>query len=79
MRKLIAFALSQRLLAAVLALALIGLGINAFLNLPVDAFPDISPTQVKKATSCPISSSLTCCCAILRFEPAKAFSGLLIR
>ena len=47
MRKLIAFALSQRLLAAVLALALIGLGINAFLNLPVDAFPDISPTQAK--------------------------------
>ncbi|HJV43609.1 CusA/CzcA family heavy metal efflux RND transporter [Caulobacter sp.] len=47
MRKLIAFALSQRLLAAVLAIALVGLGINAFLKLPVDAFPDISPTQVK--------------------------------
>jgi cobalt-zinc-cadmium resistance protein CzcA len=47
MRKLIAFALSQRLLAAVLAIALVGLGANAFLKLPVDAFPDISPTQVK--------------------------------
>lgn len=47
MRKLIAFALSQRLLAAVLAIALVGLGVNAFLKLPVDAFPDISPTQVK--------------------------------
>ncbi|WP_395443740.1 efflux RND transporter permease subunit [Caulobacter sp. UC70_42] len=47
MRKLIAFALSQRLLAAILAIALVGLGINAFLKLPVDAFPDISPTQVK--------------------------------
>lgn len=47
MRKLIAFALSQRLLAGVLALALLGFGIDAFLKLPVDAFPDISPTQVK--------------------------------
>jgi cobalt-zinc-cadmium resistance protein CzcA len=47
MRKLIALALSQRLLAAVLAIALVGLGANAFLKLPVDAFPDISPTQVK--------------------------------
>ena len=47
MRKLIALALSQRLLAAVLAIAIVGLGVHAFLNLPVDAFPDISPTQVK--------------------------------
>jgi len=47
MRKLIAFALSQRLLAAVLAIVLVGLGVNALLKLPVDAFPDISPTQVK--------------------------------
>ena len=46
MRKLIALALSQRLLAAVLAIAIVGLGVHAFLNLPVDAFPDISPIMV---------------------------------
>jgi len=46
-QKLISFALSQRLLAIVLTVALVGLGLNAYLKLPVDAFPDISPTQVK--------------------------------
>jgi heavy metal efflux system protein len=44
---LIQFALSQRLLTLLLALLLIGVGSNALLKLPIDAFPDISPTQVK--------------------------------
>ena len=44
---LIQFALSQRLLTLLLSLLLIGVGTNALLNLPIDAFPDISPTQVK--------------------------------
>ena len=44
---LIQFALSQRLLTILLALLLVGVGSNAMLKLPIDAFPDISPTQVK--------------------------------
>lgn len=45
--QLIQFALSQRLMTALLATLLIGFGSNALLNLPIDAFPEISPTQVK--------------------------------
>jgi len=44
---LIQFALSQRLLTCLMALMLAAFGTNALLNLPIDAFPDISPTQVK--------------------------------
>lgn len=47
MRKLISFALSQRLFTSLLALVVLGFGIKSYNNLPVDAFPDISPTQVK--------------------------------
>ncbi|WP_339641468.1 CusA/CzcA family heavy metal efflux RND transporter [uncultured Porticoccus sp.] len=45
--RLIQFSLSQRLLIGLLTLLLIGFGSRAMLNLPIDAFPDISPTQVK--------------------------------
>ncbi len=45
--QLIQFALSQRLLVGLLTLLLIGFGGKAMINLPIDAFPDISPTQVK--------------------------------
>ena len=45
--RLIQFSLSQRLLISLLSLLLIGFGNRAMLNLPIDAFPDISPTQVK--------------------------------
>lgn len=45
--KLIQFALSQRLMTALAALLLIGFGARALMSLPIDAFPDISPTQVK--------------------------------
>ncbi len=47
MSRLIAFALSQRLLVLLLVLILIGAGIVAVKQLPIDAFPDVSPTQVK--------------------------------
>ncbi|MDR2212900.1 MAG: CusA/CzcA family heavy metal efflux RND transporter [Pseudomonadales bacterium] len=43
----IQFALSQRLLSALMILMLLGIGSVAMLNLPIDAYPDISPTQVK--------------------------------
>ena len=47
MRQLISFALSQRLFTSLLALIILGFGIKSYNNLAVDAFPDISPTQVK--------------------------------
>lgn len=45
--RLIQFSLSQRLLIGLLTLLLIGLGGRAAMNIAIDAFPDISPTQVK--------------------------------
>lgn len=47
MDKLISFALSQRLFVSLLALVILGFGVKSYNELPVDAFPDISPTQVK--------------------------------
>jgi cobalt-zinc-cadmium resistance protein CzcA len=44
---IIRFSLTQRLFVAVLLAALTALGVRAWLALPIDAFPDISPTQVK--------------------------------
>ena len=45
--RLIAFSLTQRLLVLVLTALLIGAGSFAFMQLPIDAFPDVSTTQVK--------------------------------
>ena len=45
--RLIAFSLSQRLLMGILSLALLAAGVMALRNLPIDAFPDVSTTQVK--------------------------------
>ncbi|MEA3262423.1 MAG: CusA/CzcA family heavy metal efflux RND transporter [Pseudomonadota bacterium] len=47
LRRLVDLSLSARLAVLGLALALAGIGGWSFLNLPVDAFPDISSTQVK--------------------------------
>jgi cobalt-zinc-cadmium resistance protein CzcA len=47
LHKLIRFSLTQRLFVGILTLAVMVLGVRAWLELPVDAFPDISPTQVK--------------------------------
>ena len=44
---LIRFSLTQRLLLLVLTVMLVGAGVQAFLGLPIDAFPDVSTTQVK--------------------------------
>src|SRR5215467_1981510 len=44
--RLVHFALHQPLFAALLAFLFIGGGIIAFLNLPIEAFPDVSDTQV---------------------------------
>lgn len=53
MAHLIRFALTQRLLVLLLALLLAGAGWHAATNLPIDAFPDVSPTQVKVIVKAP--------------------------
>lgn len=45
--KLIQFSLTQRLLVLLFIIVLIGAGWNAFDKTPIDAFPDVSSTQVK--------------------------------
>lgn len=47
MGKFIQFALTQRLFTLVLTALLLGAAAFAFKNLPIDAFPDVSSTQVK--------------------------------
>ncbi|MGV6815761.1 MAG: efflux RND transporter permease subunit [Thiotrichales bacterium] len=47
MRELIQFALRQRLLVLLFVALLVLVGVRAFSQLPIDAFPDVSPTQVK--------------------------------
>lgn len=47
MGRLIQFALTQRLLVLVFTALLLGAGFVAYKNLPIDAFPDVSSTQVK--------------------------------
>ena len=53
LHKLIHFALQQRFLFSVLTLVLVGAGVRAFRELPVDAFPDISNTQVQVIVKAP--------------------------
>lgn len=45
--RLIRFSLTQRLLLLVLTAILVAAGVQSFLKLPIDAFPDVSTTQVK--------------------------------
>ncbi len=45
--RLVAFALSQRLFVVLAVLLLIGAGAAFLPSLPIDAFPDVSPVQVK--------------------------------
>ncbi|MDN5001785.1 efflux RND transporter permease subunit [Bradyrhizobium sp. GCM10027634] len=47
LRHLVAFALSQRLFVVLSVLLLIGAGAVLLPSLPIDAFPDVSPVQVK--------------------------------
>src|SRR5512137_302019 len=53
MATLIRFALSQRLLMMILVLLLAGGGFRAFTHIPIDAFPEVSPTQVKIIVKAP--------------------------
>ena len=51
--RLVALALSQRLLTLLAAVGLVGAGAWAVSGLPIDAFPDISNTQVKVIMKAP--------------------------
>ncbi len=53
MERLIQFSLTQRALVLLLALLLAAAGYYAFTTLPIDAFPDVSPTQVKIIVKAP--------------------------
>ncbi|MDP2901807.1 MAG: CusA/CzcA family heavy metal efflux RND transporter [Methylovulum sp.] len=53
MASLIRFALSQRLLMMIAVLVLMGGGYYAFNHIPIDAFPEVSPTQVKIIVKAP--------------------------
>ena len=53
MANLIRFALSQRLMMLLLVALLAGGGFYAFKNIPIDAFPEVSPTQVKVIVKAP--------------------------
>ena len=50
---LVETALARRWFVLVLALVLAGLGVRAFQQLPIDAFPDVSTTQVKLILKAP--------------------------
>ncbi|HEV2179554.1 MAG TPA: CusA/CzcA family heavy metal efflux RND transporter [Gemmatimonadaceae bacterium] len=51
--RVIAASLGQKFLVSLLALLLIGVGIWSFRRLPVDAYPDLSPTMVEIVTQWP--------------------------
>ncbi len=47
LNSLVAFALSQRMMVLLASLGLVIAGVIAYRDLPIDAFPDVSSTQVK--------------------------------
>lgn len=47
LHRLIAFSLAQRLMVLLVAILVAGFGWMAFSTIPIDAYPDISPTQVQ--------------------------------
>ena len=51
--RLVEFALTQRLLVLVVTAALVVAGVLAYRDLPIDAFPDVSSTQVKVIVKAP--------------------------
>jgi cobalt-zinc-cadmium resistance protein CzcA len=53
MNRLVAAALGQRLLVGLLTLILLGAGIRSLNQLPVDAYPDLSPPMVEVITQWP--------------------------
>ncbi|MBL4822086.1 MAG: efflux RND transporter permease subunit [Colwellia sp.] len=58
LQSMIKFSLSQRLFVSIIALLTVLLGVRSWLNIPIDAFPDISPTQVKLVLKAPGMTSV---------------------
>ena len=52
-RGIVDFALRQRIVILLASLILTGLGINAFINLPIEAYPDVADTWVQIITQWP--------------------------
>jgi heavy metal efflux system protein len=52
-RKLVTFALDQRFLSLALGVALIGLGVWAYMQLQMEAYPDVGDTEVELITKYP--------------------------
>ena len=55
--KIIEFSLKQKLVVIVGALMLAGWGISSFLNIPIEAFPDVTDTMVQVITQYPGKAS----------------------
>src|SRR3982751_2119197 len=53
LRKIVSGALEQRLVILVVAVCLVGFGLNAAKHLSVDAFPDVTNVQVQVSTEAP--------------------------
>lgn len=51
--KIIRFSLIQRIFVLIISLFLLIIGVSAWFSLPIDAFPEISPTQVKVILKAP--------------------------
>jgi cobalt-zinc-cadmium resistance protein CzcA len=58
LNQLIKFSLTQRLFVSILAILVMFMGAKSWLEIPVDAFPEISPTQVKIVLKLPGMNAL---------------------
>jgi len=75
MHKIIDFSLNNRFLIIIFVLLVMGAGINALLNLPIDAVPDVTPNQVQILTNAPGLSPLEVE-QFITFPVETAMSGL---
>ena len=75
MHRIIDFSLNNRFLIIVFVLLLIGMGLNALSNLPIDAVPDVTPNQVQILTNAPGLSPLEVE-QFITFPVETAMSGL---
>lgn len=75
MHKIIEFSLRYKFLILVLTALLIAAGVNAMLQLPIDAVPDVTPNQVQVLTQAPGLSPLEVE-QFITFPVETAMSGL---
>ena len=75
MHKIIEFSLKYKFLVLVLTALLIAAGVNAMLQLPIDAVPDVTPNQVQVLTQAPGLSPMEVE-QFITFPVETAMSGL---